>query len=241
MSKRAQLREKRRRERIRNRAVMTIVIVGGAFFLVLLFAWPSIKPIGEIILPEFRERPMADGRAMGDPDAPVTVEVFEDFQCPACINFSTSVEPLIEEAYIATGDVYYIFRHYPFLDDNAPGEESNQAASASMCAADQDRFWDYHDILFVNWNGENRGAFSNRRLVAFAQELGLDMTAFEACFESRTHYDLITHDFQLGGELLVTGTPAIFVDGEQVTPGFVPSFAQVSQVIDAHLAALEAE
>lgn len=241
MSKRAHLREKRRRERIRNRAVMISVLVGGALLLVFVFVYPSIKPIGEISLPEFRERPIVDGRAMGDPNAPVTVEVFADFQCPACASFSASVEPLIEESYVATGDVYYVFRHYPFIDDNVPGEESNQSASASMCAADQERFWDYHDVLFTNWDGENQGAFSDRRLVAFAEEIGLEMTAYNTCFEGRIHYNLITQDFNLGSELLVTGTPALFVDGEQVTPGFVPSFAQVSQVVELHLAALEME
>ncbi len=241
MSKRAQLREKRRRERILRRTVMILVIVGGALLLLFLFAHPSLEPVGEITLPEFRERPMVDGRAMGDPNAPVTVEVFEDFQCSACIVFNATVEPLIEEAYIGTGDVYFIFRHFPFLDDNATGEESDHAANASMCAADQDRFWDYHDVLFGNWSGLNQGAFSDIRLVAFAQEIGLDMATFEACFESRTHYELIAQDFQLGDEMLVTGTPSIFVDGEQVTPGFVPSFEQLSEVIDAHLAALQAE
>ena len=80
MSKRARLREKRRRERIRNRAVMISIVVGSALLLVFLFVIPSIKPIGEITLPEFRERPMVDGRAMGDPNAPVTIEVFTDFQ-----------------------------------------------------------------------------------------------------------------------------------------------------------------
>lgn len=241
MSRRAELRQKRQRERIRNRAVMISVVVGGALLLVLLFIYPSIKPIGEIVLPEFRERPMPDGRAMGDPNAPVTVEVFADFQCPACMDFSAEVEPSLEEAYIATGDVYYVYRQYPFLDDNYPGEESDQAANASMCAADQDRFWDYHDVLYVNWQGGNQGSFSDRRLVAFAEEMGLDLAAFEACFKGREYYDLIQQDLEMGRELFVTGTPAIFVNGEQVTPGFVPTFAELSQVIEAHLAAIETE
>ena len=241
MSKRTELREKRRRRRIRNRAVAIIVVVGGALLLVFLFIYPSIKPIGEIVLPEFRERPMPEGRAMGNPGAPVVVEIFADFQCSACAGFSVSVEPLLEDTYIATGDVYYIYRHYAFLDDSVYGKESDQAASASMCAADQDRFWDYHDTLISNWSGVNEGAFSDRRLTAFAEKLGLDMAAFETCFEGKVHDDLIQEDFARGSQFQVTGTPSIFVDGEQVTPGYVPTLAQISQVIDAHLAAIETD
>jgi len=235
MSKRARIREKRRRDRIRRRAVSIFVVVGGALLLFFMIVYPSLIPVGEIVIPEFRERPMADGTAMGDPNAPVTIDVFEDFQCSACISFSLSVEPLLEESYIADGDVYYVFHHYPFLDNNAIGEESDQAASASMCANDQDRFWDYHDMLFANWNEENQG------LIAFAEAIDLEMETFEACFEARTHYDEIMQDFDLGVQMGITGTPSVFVDGEQVTPRFVPSFVQLSEVIEAHLAALETE
>jgi len=241
MSKRARLREKRRRDRIRRRAVSIFVVVGGSLLLFFLIVYPSLAPIGEIVTPEFRERPMADGTAMGDPNAPITIDIFEDFQCPACISFSLTVEPLLEESYIADGDVYYVFHHYPFLDNNSIGEESDQAASASMCANDQDRFWDYHDMLFANWNEENQGAFNNRRLVAFAEALDLEMATFEACFEAKTHYAEIMQDFDLGDQMGITGTPSVFVNGEQVTPGFVPSLVQLSEVIERHLAALETE
>jgi protein-disulfide isomerase len=239
MSKRNQMREKRRRARVRSRAVTIAAVVGVALLVTILFVLP--KPVGEITLPEFKERPMADGRAMGDPDSPVTIQAFADFQCHSCVNFAFSTEAMIAETYVASGDVYYIFRQYPFIDDTVVGSESDQAASASMCAADQNRFWDYHDILFANWNGANQGAFSDVRLVAFAEAIDLDMSTFETCFESRTHYDVITQDLELGGQMLVTGTPALFVNGEQVAPGFVPTFAQVSEVVDAHLAAAEVE
>jgi protein-disulfide isomerase len=228
-------------ENIRRRRTTILLMVGGALVVAALLILPSIKPIGEISLPEFRERPMADGRAMGDPDAPVVIQVFEDFLCHACASFSIDTEPRIEETYIVTGDVYYVYRHYAFLDTNIPGEESHQAASASMCAADQDRFWDYHDVLFANLDKWNIGYFSDRRLVAFAEEIGLDMTTFEPCFEDRVHYGLINDEFELGNQMFVTGTPSVFVNGVQVTPGFVPTFEQVSEVIEEQLAALETE
>jgi protein-disulfide isomerase len=180
---------------------------------------------------------MVDGRAMGDPNAPVTIEVFEDFQCPACKSFSETIEPQVADAYIATGIVYYIFRHFPFLDDRAPRNESDQAASASMCAGDENRFWDYHDLLFANWDGENQGAFNNKRLVAFAEALGLEMAAFNSCFDGKLHEEEINAEFLLGRDSGVTGTPAVLVNGRILTPGFVPSFEQISDAVEAELTA----
>jgi protein-disulfide isomerase len=104
-----------------------------------------------------------------------------------------------------------------------------------MCAAEQGRFWDYHDILFANWNGENQGAFLDKRLVAFAEALGLDMAAFNACFEENRYKAEIDQDLALGDELGVSGTPTVFVNGKQLTPGFVPSFADIAQAVEAAL------
>jgi protein-disulfide isomerase len=208
-------------------------VVVAALVIAAVIITPSLLPVGDIVTITPVERPMADGRAMGDPDAPVTIEVYEDFQCPACKTFAEQIAPQIKDAYVASGDVYYIYRHYPFLDDNAPRNESDQAANASMCAADENRFWDYHDMLFANWNGENQGAFSDKRLVAFAEALDLDMDAFNACFRENRYRDVIDQDLADGTKLGVTGTPSVFVNGQIVKPGFVPSYEEIAQAIDA--------
>jgi protein-disulfide isomerase len=107
-----------------------------------------------------------------------------------------------------------------------------------MCAADQNRFWDYHDILFANWNGENQGAFNDRRLVAFAENLNLDMEAFNQCFEANSHAEEINSDLEQGRSIGVTGTPSVFVNGRILTPGRVPSFSDISNAVEAELAAV---
>lgn len=239
-SRREVIREKRRQQQRRQRLTVILAIVGIALLVTALLIAPSIQnaltPVGEIQTITPVERPMVDGRAMGDPNAPVNIEVFEDFQCPSCKTYSEDVEPLVVDNYVAPGDVYYVYRHFPFLDDQAAGSESNQAANASMCAADQERFWDYHDILFANWNGENQGAFIDKRLVAFAEALSLDMDAFNSCFESNAFRDEIQEDFNDGRSRGVTGTPAVFVNGVQITPGFIPSFDDISEAVEAELA-----
>jgi protein-disulfide isomerase len=180
--------------------------------------------------------PSAEGTAMGDPNAPVRIDVYEDFQCPACVNYSKIVEKSIIEAYVATGKVYYTYHHYPFLDDRSATKESDQAANASMCAAEQGRFWDYHDMLFANWNGENEGAFNDLRLEAFAEKLGLDMAAFQSCFQENRYKAQIEADYQEGLARGVSGTPSVFVGDTQVAPGYVPTFEQIQQEVEAALA-----
>jgi protein-disulfide isomerase len=101
-----------------------------------------------------------------------------------------------------------------------------------MCANAQGRFWDYHDMLFANQTGENVGAFSDRRLVAFAEQLGLNMSDFNTCFNQNTYQSEIQSDYTEGTQRGVSGTPAVFINGVQLAPGFIPSYDQIVQAID---------
>jgi protein-disulfide isomerase len=239
-SKRQTLKEQREKRQRQQRLVLILVIAGVALIIAAFLIVPSIQranaPVGEVIPITPVARPQVNKTAMGDPNAPVLVQVWSDFQCPACRIFAEQIEPLIVENYVVPGKALYVYRQYPFIDDQAVTKESDQASNASMCAADQDRFWDYHDILFANWNGENAGSFTDKRLVAFAQALGLDMSKFNACFKANTFRTQINQDLNDGNNAGVTGTPSVFVNGQQIAPGQVPSFADVSAAIDAALA-----
>jgi protein-disulfide isomerase len=184
-----------------------------------------------------------DGASMGDPNAPVKIDVWEDFQCPACKTYSEGTEPQVIDAYVNTGMAYYTFHQYPFIDGTLAdrafaynGGESDHAANASLCAADQGRFWDYHDMLFANWNGENQNAFSIERLLAFGQSLDLNMDDFKACVESDQFKAQIEADYTMGQQWGNTGTPSVYVNGELVSPGYIPSFEQISAAVEAALA-----
>lgn len=235
-TKRQVVRERRRAKQRRQRILIVLGVVGAALIIAAIIIIPSLQPVGDIVAITPHSRPMVDGRALGDPNAPVLIDVYSDFQCPACKTFAEQIEPQIVDTYVSTGQVHYIYRHFPFLDDRAPRNESDQAANASMCASDENRFWDYHDILFANWNGENQGAFNDNRLVAFAESLGLDMPAFNDCFDTNLHKEEIDTDYSTGRTIGVTGTPSVFVNGLQLTPGFIPSFEEISQAVEAELA-----
>ena len=218
-------------------------MIGGvtivALVLVGLLVLPSIQqaaaPVGNIIQITPRSLPNPQGTSLGDPNAPVKVAVYEDFQCPICRQFSETIEPQIIQNDVVTGKVYYQFKQFPFLDDRSTTKESHQAANASMCAAAQNKFWDYHDMLFANWTGENVGSFTDKRLVAFAQDLGLNMNEFNTCFQNNTYKDQINKDLAEGQAAGVTGTPSIFVDGKivQPSPNTVPSYSDIQKAIDA--------
>ena len=238
-SKRSTMKKKRQQAQKRERQTIFLVVAGAIIILVAIIVGSSLiqqnQPVGEIVDISPVERPNPEGTAMGDPNAPVRIDVFEDFQCPACQLYSENIEPLIMENLVKTGQVYYVFRHYPFLDDRSATKESDQSANASMCAADQGRFWDYHDILFANWDGENGGSFSDRRLIAFAESIGLNTDDFNTCFKDNEFKSQIDQDLRDGVQLGVTGTPSVFVNSVAVTPGYVPTYEAVKAAVDAAL------
>lgn len=243
LTKREAIREKRRQAQRRKRLILILIVIGIALLVTGLLISPTlfnaISPDAKIVQITPVARPLVDGRSMGDQNAPVVVDVFSDFQCSACKIFAETVEPLLVENHIATGQVFLTYRHYPILDERVPTNESQQAANASLCAAEQDRFWDYHDILFANFTGVNVGNFRDQRLIAFAESLDLDVDSFSTCFEENRFRNLIDEEIALGQERNVTGTPSVFVNGEIISPGFVPSYQDLREAIEAELVSLE--
>jgi protein-disulfide isomerase len=213
MGKRYEMRNERRRIRNRNRVItLSIIGVGVLIFIGIILA-PNFQSAGSIVMPTPVTRPQPQGMSMGNPDAPVKVVEYADFQCPACLQASEIILPRIISNYIATGQVYFTLKPFAFLDDNGPGRESKAAAEAAYCANDQGKFWDYYDILFANQTGENIGDFSDVRLIAFANKLGLNMGEFKSCFTTGKYKQQVLDDRDQGSKIGVTGTPSFEVNG----------------------------
>jgi len=209
MSKRQMMREKRARQARMQRIGVISIIVVGALLVAAALIYPNLKPVGEIVTPvaSSTEHPMAQDNAMGDPNAPIKIEEFSDFQCPYCERFHRETEPQLVDTYVTNGTVYFVYRSF----GNWIGPESQAAAEAAYCAGDQNKYWEYHDILFANQTGENVGAFSNRRLQAFAEALSLDMNAFNSCLNGGKYADRVAQDKADGTAAGVTGTPAFLL------------------------------
>ena len=227
---------------LRNRGRLTaiIILIVGALLIVAAIALTTLQGNGVAvsitpIVPV--DRPQPRGTSMGNPDAPVKLDVWEDFQCSACLYFTKNIEPGLLDQYISTGKVYFTFHFFPFIDGGKG--ESHDAANAAMCAAAQDRFWDYHDMLFANWLGENAGSYTPPRLAAFAQTLGLDMSAFHKCFDSNEYAAVIQQDVQAGAKLGVPPTPGIFINRKPVQSSagahYMPTYNDVASAIEAAL------
>lgn len=151
------------------------------------------------------------GMNYGDPTAPVTVTEYLDFQCPACLRAGLNVMSQIEDQFVESGQARLEVKPMAIL-----GDESVAATEAAYCAADQDRFFEYHDILFANQGAENDGGFNDSRLKEFAARVGLDTAAFDACLDSGRYESAVKADTESAKALGVKGTPTIFVNGQRV-------------------------
>jgi protein-disulfide isomerase len=173
---------------------------------------------------------LADGRTLGSAAAPITIEVWEDFQCPVCGVFSRATEPRLIEEYVVRGKVRLVYRDMAFL-----GQESIDAAVAAR-AADQlgGLFWPYQALLFQNQHGENQGTFSRDYLADMAVALGLDRAAFLAALDDPALANAVRAETQQGTEQGVNSTPTLVVNG--VKAAGLPDWAGLSGYLDSLLA-----
>jgi protein-disulfide isomerase len=181
---------------------------------------------------EIMEFLLADVRhVQGDADAPVTLIEFSDFQCGYCGRWAAETLPPIQEQYIDTGKVRFVYKHLAVL-----GPDSVRAAEASECAAEQDMFWDFHNQVFVD-QAQNRTQLSVENLVTLAEGVGLDADAFNECLESGRYNSQVNQESMVIRNLGVNGTPGFVVNGVYI-PGAQP-FDVFKQIIDEELAKIE--
>jgi protein-disulfide isomerase len=154
---------------------------------------------------------MATGVERGDPDAPITIMEFGDFQCPACQQFATFIKPQVDLNYVEQGVARFVFHDYPLT---AGHPHAFFAARAARCAFDQgeENFWPFHDQLFshqATWAMSQNPPIN--AFESYASAIGLDERPFTSCLESDRHADVVSANMRLGMELGVSGTPTIFV------------------------------
>ncbi|TSC82449.1 MAG: DSBA oxidoreductase [Parcubacteria group bacterium Gr01-1014_20] len=156
---------------------------------------------------------------LGDTKAPVTLIEYGDYQCPWCGKFFTEVEDKLRKGYIESGKVKMVYRNFAFI-----GPESFAAAEAAECAKDQSKFWVYHDELYraEHKDGAEKNGNLNRDLfLKIATDLKLNLASFTSCLDADKYAKQVETDTAEGRSAGVRGTPAIFINGEQVGNGFV--------------------
>lgn len=190
---------------------------------------------------------LADGTKLGRDDAPVKITAYEDFQCPFCLNYTAEQEVDIIEEFVKTGRVQIEYQNYPIL-----GAESTRAATAGLCAAEQNKFWEYHNKLF--WvqadagqsDNErlNVGRFSDDKLKEYAVELGLDEAAFETCLNSPDQLAVLTEQQRTAQSFGIRGTPGFLVNGQPIgsgTPADIDAWREIIEQVEGAVASPTAE
>ena len=175
----------------------------------------------EIKMEPARVEVAATGPAKGPANAPVTIVEFSDFQCPFC----SRVNPTLAQVREKYGDkVRIVFRQFPLSFH----QQAQKAAEASLCAADQGKFWELHDAMFADPQ-----ALGVDQLKTKAAGLGVNAEQFNQCLDSGKHAATVQADLKAGSEAGVNGTPAMFINGRFVN-GAVP-FEQITPIIDDEL------
>jgi len=126
-----------------------------------------------------------------------------------CNKFFHDTEASIVSNYVETGKVKLIFKDFTII-----GPDSITAAHATHCANDQGKFWEFHNILYNKWDGENNGWASSENLLSFAEEVGLDIEQYTSCMTDSKYQQLITASNEDARALGLTGTPGFFVIGK---------------------------
>jgi protein-disulfide isomerase len=178
----------------------------------------------------------ADGAAIGPADAKVKVEIWSDFQCPACDAFAKSTLIDLVKKYEPTGDVRFEDHSIWFIGAGQ-NEDSLNAGAAAECAAEQNQYWPYHDYLFANQGKENSGWPNRTLLDGIAAKVGLDTAAFTQCFDGGAQHATVKDNTALAAKVPVSGTPTIVINGVPYESRYVPTADQLSAEIDKALAA----
>jgi len=167
---------------------------------------------------------IGDSPFKGSENAPITIVEFSDFQCPYCKNFFEQTLPQIFKNYIDTGKAKLVYRNFPL----GFHEFAQKAAEASLCASQQDKFWEYHDKLF-----KSQSALAINNLKQYAKDLGLNSASFDKCLDSGDTAEQVAQDVKDGISYGVNGTPSFFINGVNLT-GAQP-YAQFEAVIQESL------
>jgi protein-disulfide isomerase len=165
-----------------------------------------------------------DDAVLGSADAPVTIVIFGDYECPYCKKAADTAEVRIRKEYVETGKVKLVFRDYP-LEFHA---SARIAAEAAQCALPQGKYWEYHDALFAR-----QSELATLDYVGLAKSLGLNAEEFKSCIDTGTYKNEIEIDRRAGMALGIEGTPASFVNGTLI--GGAYPYETYQQVIEAAL------
>jgi protein-disulfide isomerase len=205
-----------------------IAVAGASILGYTMLRKPSAPAGAEITYDPATSGP-AQGYLLGNPDAPVKIEEFADFECPGCAQFATVTEPDVRKRIVETGLASFTFYDFPL-----PQHRNSLAAhNAAACANDQGRFWQMHDRIFLGQDQWNTQAASNPKpfFEKYAADVGLNVQVWETCYDQRRHQGRILANAAEGERRNIRSTPT-FIIGNKAYPGAVP-YDFIKAVVDS--------
>ena len=182
--------------------VSALAVAGIVAAIVFMYAQdaPEPDPTSPLMLE-------ADGSpSLGDPDAPLTMIEWGDYQCTFCYRFHQHTFDTLKNEYVQTGILRVVFRDFPLN-----GPDSVLAAHAAKCADEQGFYWQYHDTLYNNWGGERTGWITEDALYGFALDTGLQSRLYTDCMESEKYMTTIQDDYESSRQIGIDATPSFII------------------------------
>jgi protein-disulfide isomerase len=176
---------------------------------------------------------LMDGSSIGRADAPVTLEVWEDYQCPVCARHSLEIEPVLVGTYVRDGVLRIVHHDLAFLGRGGPDDESVLAASGAVCADRQDAYWDYSHWVYANQDGENAGGFRPERLRSIAEAAGVDVSGWDACVSDAAVRQQVADSTATGTGMGVNSTPTMYLNGTRLDPPGLKTAQELGTLIEA--------
>ncbi len=185
---------------------LAIPIIIGILFGILV-SYEQDDSLNSSVL---SKKNLLDGASiLGDPNAKITVVEFGDYQCTFCYKFHQDTMKKIDDNYISSGKVNFVYKDFPLN-----GEASKIAAEASYCAQKQGKFWQYHNRVFDNWDGENTGWVTKNALLEFAKYSELDIEEFNTCMNNSEYKEKVLQNEQFAREINIDATPSFLIFSE---------------------------
>jgi protein-disulfide isomerase len=238
MSSRKKISQRRQKKQQQN-LILGLILGGGVLLVIGAIAYAAITSsrvnltARQIQVPDYTQAQQYDISGLGDPAAPVVIDVYSDFSCSHCAEFAADTEKLLEEQYIKTGKASLVY-HTVGWGLEIPSVY--QATESAYCAGEQGAFWQFHDLIFANQGNlfTSAGADLSKTMDTFAGMLDLDVDAFHSCLAQDRYRDVFVEDQAKAVDLGVTGTPTFYINGVELL-GNQP-FENFQQTIDQALA-----
>ncbi len=143
---------------------------------------------------------------LGNPNAKISIVEFGDYQCTFCYKFHKDTMKMIVEQYVVDGEVNFVYKDFPLN-----GLSSVMASEASYCAQEQGKFWQYHDMIYENWEGENTGWITRVALEKFAENIGLGMNEFNSCMNDSKYQQKVLNNEEFARKINIDATPSFII------------------------------